>query len=117
MDASQSSAPKFSRQLGTAVIQRSAAKRQKCHMTRLFDSRRHHALMLCACAGLSAWADFSFFGYIFAKQIGLFVINDQHLIRAKLTKLWLGKKPAVSTAAFAATRITTFFTHDLLQKN
>jgi hypothetical protein len=71
-------------------------------MTRLFDSRRHHTLMFGACAGLSAWADLSFFGYIFAKQIGLLVINDQGLIRAKLAKLGLGKKPAVTTAAFAA---------------
>jgi hypothetical protein len=85
-------------------------------MARLFDSRRHHTLMFGACASLAPWADLSFFGYIFAKQIGLFVVNDQQLIRAKLTKLGLGKKSAV-TAAFTATRITTFFTHDLLQKN
>jgi hypothetical protein len=85
-------------------------------MARLFDSRRHYTLMFGACASLAAWTDFSFFGYIFAKQIGLFVIYDQQLIRAKLTKFWLGKKSAV-TAAFAAARITTFFTHDLLQKN
>jgi len=86
-------------------------------MARLFDSRRHHTLMFGARASLAAWADLSFFGYIFAKQVGLFVINDQQLIRAKLTKLGLGKKPAVSTAAFAAARITTFFPPDLLQKN
>jgi hypothetical protein len=85
-------------------------------MAGLFNSRSHHTLVFGACAGLAAWADFSFFGYIFAKQVGLFVINDQQLVRAKLTKLGLGKKPAV-TAAFAAARITTFFTHDLLQKN
>jgi hypothetical protein len=82
----------------------------------LFDSRRHHTLMFGACASLSAWTDFSFFGYVLAEQVGLFIINDQQLIRAKLAKLGLGKKPAV-TAAFAAARITTFFTHDLLQKN
>jgi hypothetical protein len=111
-----SHAPKFFRQLGTTVVQGSAAERQKSHMARLFDGRSHHTLMFRACAGLAAWTDFSFFGYIFAKQVGLFVINDQCLIRAKLTKLGLGKKPAV-TAAFAAARITTFFTHDLLQKN
>jgi hypothetical protein len=86
-------------------------------VARLFDSRRHHTLMFGACASLAAWTDFSFFGYILAEQVSLFVINDQQLIRAKLTKLGLGKKPAVSTAAFAASRITTFFTHDLLQKN
>jgi hypothetical protein len=86
-------------------------------MARLFDSRCHHTLVFGACASLAAWTDFSFFGYIFAEQVGLFVINDQQLIRAKLTKLGLGKKPAVTAAFAAAARITTFFTHDLLQKN
>jgi len=109
-------APKFFRRSGPPVVQRPAAKRQKRYVARLFDSRRDHTLVFCACAGLAARADFSLFGYKFAKQVGLFVINDHCLIRAKLTKLGLGKKPAV-TAAFAAARITTFFTHDLLQKN
>jgi hypothetical protein len=70
-------------------------------MTRLFYSRGHHTLMFGTRAGLAAWTDLSFFRYIFAEQVGLFVINDQQLIRAKLTKLGLGKKPAV-TACFAA---------------
>jgi hypothetical protein len=85
-------------------------------MARLLDSRRYHTLMLRACASLAARADLAFFSYIFAKQVGLLVINDQHFIRAKLTKLGLCEKSAV-TAAFPAARITTFFTHDLLQKN
>jgi hypothetical protein len=71
-------------------------------MAGLLDSRRNHTLMLCARASLAAWADLSFFGYIFAEQIGLFVINDQQLIGAKLTKLGLCEKLAVTTAAFAA---------------
>jgi hypothetical protein len=117
MDASQFHAPKFFRKLGTTVVQRSAAERQESHMTRLFDSRRHHTLVFGACASLAAWTDFSFFGYIFAEQVGLFIINDQQLIRAKLAKLGLGEKSAVTAAFTAAARITAFFTHDLLQKN
>ena len=85
-------------------------------MARLFDSRRDHTLVFGASAGLAARADFSFLGYVLAQEVGLLVIDDKRLVRAKLAKLGLGKKPAV-TAAFAATRITTFFTPDLLQKN
>lgn len=70
-------------------------------MARLLDSRRHYALVLGASASLAARTDLAFFGYVFAKQVGLLVINDQQLVRAKLAKLGLGKKPAV-TAAFSA---------------
>jgi hypothetical protein len=104
-------------QLGTPIVQRPAAEGQESHMTSLFNSRRDHALVFGACAGLAARADFSLFGYIFAKQVGLFVIDNQCLIRAKLTKFGFGKKPAVTAAGFPAARVITFFTHDLLQKN
>jgi hypothetical protein len=87
-------------------------------MTRLFYSRCHHALVLGACTSLTTRADLAFLSYIFAEQVGLFIVNDQQLICAKLTKLGFGEKPAVTT--FAATRcitIVSIFTHDLLQKN
>ena len=52
-------------------------------MAGLFDSRRYYTLVFRARTGLAAWADLAFFGYIFAEQVGLLVINNQQLIRAK----------------------------------
>jgi hypothetical protein len=57
--------------------------------------------VFCTRTRLTARTDLAFFCDVFAEQVGLFVINDQQLIRAKLTKLGFGEKPAV-TAAFAA---------------
>jgi hypothetical protein len=70
-------------------------------MTRLLDSCGHYTLVFRTRAGLAAWADLAFFSYIFAKQIDLLVFDDQGLICAKLAKLGLSEKFAV-TAAFAA---------------
>jgi hypothetical protein len=92
----------FGNQLGTTIVQWLAAERQKCHVAGLLDCGRYHTLVFRARAGLAAWSDLAFFGYILAEQVGLFVINDQQLIRAKLTKLGLCEKLAVTTAAFAA---------------
>ena len=71
-------------------------------MAGLLDGRRHNTLVFGTCAGLAARTDLAIFSYIFAKQVQLFIFNDQLLICAKLTKLGLGEKPAVSTAALAA---------------
>lgn len=71
-------------------------------MARLLDSCGHYTLVLRARAGLAAWADLAFFSYIFAKQIDLLVFDDQGLICAKLAKLGLCEKLAVTAAAFAA---------------
>jgi len=85
-------------------------------VTRLLDRGGHHTLMLRARAGLAAWADLAFLGYVFAQQIDLLVLDHKGLVCAKLAKLGLCEKLAV-TAAFAAriTTFITFFTHDLLQ--
>ena len=68
---------KLFRQLGTTIVQWLAAERQECHMAGLLDSCCNHALVLRTGAGLAARSDLAFFGYIFAEQVGLFVINDQ----------------------------------------
>ena len=85
-------------------------------MASLLDGSRYHALVFGAGACLAAWTDFSFLGHVRAQQVGLLVIDDQGLVGAKLAKFGFGKKSAVSTAGFAATRVATFFTHGLLQK-
>lgn len=89
-------------QLGTGIVQCSAAERQERNMAGLLDGRRHNTLVPGTGAGLAARADLAVFRYIFAKQVNLLIFNDQQLVCAKLTKLGLGEKPAVSAAALAA---------------
>ena len=70
-------------------------------MAGLLYSRCHHTLVFGTCAGLAARTDLAVFRYIFAKQVNLFIVNDQLLVRAKLTKFRLCEKLAIA-AAFAA---------------
>jgi len=74
-------------------------------MARLFDGGRYEALMLRACACLAAGADLSLFGYVFAQQVGLLVIDFQQFVGAELAKLGFSEESAV-TAAFASRRIS-----------
>ena len=84
-------------------------------MARLFDCGGNEALMPRACARLAARADLSFFGDIFAQQVGLLVIDFQQFVGAKLAKLGFGEKFAV-TAAFASRHIS-IVTHSLLHND
>jgi len=79
------------------VFQLFASKWQQSDVTGLFYGLGDNTLMFRARAGLAAWADIAFLGYIFSEKVGLFIVNRQSFICAELTKFGLGKE-----AAFAA---------------
>ena len=78
-----------------------ACEGEQSNMTSLLHCRSHNTLMSCAGAGLAAWTDLAIFGDILPEQVSFFVVNNESLIRTKLTKFGLGKEAAFS-ASFRA---------------
>jgi len=100
-------------QSGSAIVVRVRPRKgEQSDLPGLLDSRRDRALMSRARAGLPARADPPVFAYIFAKQVGLLVINNQRFICAELTEFGFRKETAFAAlAAFRRSALFSFFSH------
>jgi hypothetical protein len=86
------------------------SERKQGNVPRLLHSRRHHALMPRAGAGLPARADSPILADVFPEQVGLLVINRQGFVCAELAELGFCKEAAFA-AAFAAFRRSALFSY------
>lgn len=64
-------------------------------MAGAFDGTGQGPLMARAGAGLPSWADLAIFGHEAAQHVGVFVIDGNVLICAKLANFWARYKAAL----------------------
>jgi hypothetical protein len=79
-----------------------------------FNGTCQDALVAGASAGLATRTDLSVVGNKSPEHIPFFVIDTYSFVSAKLTEFRAGKEATLSGAAFVATLICSFISHDLL---
>jgi hypothetical protein len=74
-----------------------AGKRKQGNVPGAFHGNGNLALVLCARPGLAAGTDLSVFGYVVFHQFDVFIIDNDILVRTKLTH----PRPGIKTPATA----------------
>jgi len=86
--------------LGLALAQHLSRIGQECQVASALNFSGQCPLVLGACTGLAAWADFTRIGHVTLQHFDLLVIQFIGFVSTERTFLWGGKKSAPARLAF-----------------